>query len=117
VERARAVLADVGRFWEEEREPEKRRELVAQLIERVWIDNKRVVAIRPTPAFKPFFACNGQRKQETPRLLWAGGRATGSNPGFRHRSRSDPPIRGWRVTSDVDAGLGRSAAWLLCLAA
>jgi hypothetical protein len=81
IERARAVLEDFRRFWEEERDPEKRRELVAQLIDRVWIDNKRVVAIRPTPAFKPFFTCNGPGNKKPPASCGAGGRKSGSDGG------------------------------------
>lgn len=53
---ARAVLEDFGRFWELEPDPVRRRELVSQLFEHVWIDERRVVAVRPTPAFAPFFA-------------------------------------------------------------
>ena len=52
---ARAVLEDFGRFWESEADPVKRRELVGQLFERVWIDESRIVAVRPTRAFAPFF--------------------------------------------------------------
>jgi hypothetical protein len=49
------VLEDFGRFWEAEADPVKRRELVGQLFERVWIDDSRIVAVRPTRAFAPFF--------------------------------------------------------------
>jgi hypothetical protein len=52
---ARAVLEDFGRFRESEADPVKRRELVGQLFERVWIDESRIVAVRPTKAFAPFF--------------------------------------------------------------
>jgi hypothetical protein len=61
------VLDDFGRFWEEETDPERRRALVGQLVERVWIDDKRVVAIRPTAAFVPFFACEGSSRTKDPR--------------------------------------------------
>jgi hypothetical protein len=49
------VLEDFGRFWKTEADPAKRRELVGQLFERVWIDNSRIVAVRPSSAFAPFF--------------------------------------------------------------
>ncbi len=52
---ARAVLEDFGRFWEDETDPQIRRELLAQLFERVWVDAKKIVAVRPTPAFVALF--------------------------------------------------------------
>lgn len=53
---ARAVLDDFAMLWKTETTPEPRRELLAQVFERVWIDGQRVVAIKPTQAFAPLFA-------------------------------------------------------------
>jgi hypothetical protein len=72
VERARAVLEDFGRFWDEEADPDKRRELVAQLVDRVWIDDKRVVAIRPTPAFSRFSPATAPETRIPPPLVRQG---------------------------------------------
>lgn len=79
LQRARAVLEDFGRFWDEEIDPEKRRELVAQLVERVWIDDKRVVAIHPTPAFKPFSPATATETRNPPASCGAGGRKSESD--------------------------------------
>jgi hypothetical protein len=57
------VLENFRRFWEKERDPERRRELVAQLVERAWIDAGRVVAIQSTPAFKPFLPVNRPKRR------------------------------------------------------
>jgi hypothetical protein len=56
---ARAVLEDFGRFWETETAPEPRRELLAQLFDRVWIDGQRIVAVKPTAAFAGLFVLQG----------------------------------------------------------
>ena len=61
LDRARAVLDDFGRFWKDETDPTKRRELVGQLFERVWIDDSRIVAVRPSSAFAPFFQQRANR--------------------------------------------------------
>jgi hypothetical protein len=53
---ARAALKDFGRSWQGETDPQVRRELLAQLFERVWIDAKKIVAVRPTPAFAALFS-------------------------------------------------------------
>lgn len=52
---ARAVLEDFGTFWKTEPNPEPRRELLAQLFDRVWIDGQRIVAVKPTAAFAGLF--------------------------------------------------------------
>lgn len=52
---ARAVLEDFSRFWEAEPAAGPRRELLAQLFDRVWIDGKRIVAVKPTAAFADLF--------------------------------------------------------------
>lgn len=52
---ARAVLENFALSWEQEKDPEPRRELLRQLFERVWLDGQRIVAVRPTPAFVDLF--------------------------------------------------------------
>jgi hypothetical protein len=52
---ARAVLEDFATFWQTGTAPEPRRELLAQLFARVWIDGQRIVAVKPTAAFAGLF--------------------------------------------------------------
>ena len=52
---AQRVLEDFTRFWAEEPDPEPRRQLLHHLLERVWIDDKRLVAVRPKPPFAALF--------------------------------------------------------------
>jgi site-specific DNA recombinase len=83
VERARAVLEDFSRFWDEETDPERRRELVAQLVERVWIDDKRVVAIRRRPRSSRFSPATAPETKSPPPLVRQGvgkAGATGLEP-------------------------------------
>ena len=49
IDAARRVLDDFSLFWRQEPDPEPRRQLLQHLFERVWIDDKRVVAVRPKP--------------------------------------------------------------------
>ena len=44
---AEAVLDDFARLWEEEPSPLERRKLIATLLDRVWQDGGRLVAVRP----------------------------------------------------------------------
>jgi site-specific DNA recombinase len=99
---ARAALEDFGRLWEETNDPAERRELVAQLIDRVWIDNKRIVAIRPTPTFKPYFARNGHENKKPLASHETRGRKSGSDGGqtrIAHPagSRSGSTIHAWHT--------------------
>jgi hypothetical protein len=45
IDAARRVLDDFSLFWRQEPDPEPRRQLLQHLFERVWIDDKRVVAV------------------------------------------------------------------------
>ncbi|HTU39965.1 MAG TPA: hypothetical protein VMF35_18355, partial [Acidimicrobiales bacterium] len=107
LESARAVLDDFSPFWEKETDPERRRELIGQLVERVWIDDKRVVAIRPTAAFVPFFACEGRSQTEGPRPAAArrrGGSNYGSDGG--ETRISTPGVPGRRRDSPLSGAVG-----------
>jgi hypothetical protein len=55
VDAARRVLDHFSLFWQQEPNPAPRRQLLQHLFECVWIDDKRVVAVRPKPAFAAFF--------------------------------------------------------------
>jgi site-specific DNA recombinase len=55
IDAARRVLDDFWLFWRQEPDPEPRRQLLQHLFERVWIDDKRIVAVRPKPAFGALF--------------------------------------------------------------
>jgi hypothetical protein len=56
------VPEDFGRFWETATNPKPRRELLAQLFERVWIDGQCVVAVKPTTAFEGLFTPKAGRR-------------------------------------------------------
>jgi len=49
------VLDDFGVFWRIEEDPDVKRELLRLIFERVWLDDGRIVAVRPKEAFAPFF--------------------------------------------------------------
>jgi site-specific DNA recombinase len=55
LEQARKVLDDFGIFWRLETDPDAKRQLLGLLFEKVWLDERRVVAVQPKPAFAPFF--------------------------------------------------------------
>lgn len=56
---AERVLDDFSIFWRQEEDAEAKRQLLQLVFERVWLDGGTVVAVRPKPAFAPFF----QRRQ------------------------------------------------------
>ena len=55
LDQARQVLDDFGIFWRLETDPDAKRQLLSLIFERVWLDDRRVVAVQPKPAFAPFF--------------------------------------------------------------
>ena len=52
---AESVLADFGGLWEAEISPAERRRLLASLVDRVWQDGGRVVAVKPREPFVRYF--------------------------------------------------------------
>jgi hypothetical protein len=50
-----ALLEDFARFWDEEPSPLERRKLIATLLDRVWQDGGRIVAVRPRQPFVRYF--------------------------------------------------------------
>jgi hypothetical protein len=55
LDQARKMLDDFGIFWRVETDPDAKRQLLGLLFEKVWLDNRRVVAVQPKPAFAPCF--------------------------------------------------------------
>ncbi len=55
LDEARRVLEDFTRFWQHEQAYQPRQQLLTRLFDRVWIDDKRIVAVHPKPAFASFF--------------------------------------------------------------
>jgi site-specific DNA recombinase len=55
LDQARKVLDDFSIFWTRETDPAAKRQLLALIFERVWLDEQRVVAVQPKPPFAPFF--------------------------------------------------------------
>jgi hypothetical protein len=87
---ARTVLEDFATFWQTETAPEPRRELLAQLFERVWIDGQRIVAVKPTTAFAGLFTPQSTTPPQVGRRGCRKYGATGSNPGFTPPRNRDP---------------------------
>ena len=65
LDQARKVLDDFSIFWSRETDPAAKRQLLALIFERVWLDAQRVVAVQPKPPFAPFF--EGQAGSERAR--------------------------------------------------
>jgi hypothetical protein len=55
LDQAERVLNDFTIMWRDESDPEAKRELLQLLFDRVWLDDGRVVAVRPKHGFPPFF--------------------------------------------------------------
>jgi Recombinase/Recombinase zinc beta ribbon domain len=70
LDQAQRVLEDFTIFWRGEQNPAAKRQLLSLIFERVWLDEQKVVAVRPKPSFVPYFqnpplesAANGVRKE------------------------------------------------------
>lgn len=50
-------LANVATAWREASQ-EQRNKLAKTLFEEIWVEDKRVVAVKPRPEFEPFFKLN-----------------------------------------------------------
>jgi hypothetical protein len=55
LDQARQVLDDFSIFWTRETDPAAKRQLLALIFERVWLDEQRVVAVQPKSPFAPYF--------------------------------------------------------------
>lgn len=97
---ARSVLEDFGRFWQQEQDPEPRRELVQQLFARVWVDGQKIVAVHPTPPFTGLFASGSALAP--PRE--AAGALSGSD-GTRTRTFNLRRLRGNPALESVPVGV------------
>ena len=62
---ADALIEDFARFWDEEPSPLERRKLLATLLDRVWQDGGRIVAVRPRQPFVRYFRT--MQRLNTPR--------------------------------------------------
>lgn len=51
----RYVMAAAWRFWTRESDAAAKRRLLSLIFERVWLNEQRVVAVRPKTPFVPFF--------------------------------------------------------------
>lgn len=61
LDQARQVLEDFSIFWTRESDPAAKRRLLSLIFERVWLDEQRVVAVRPKAPFVPFFTSQAGR--------------------------------------------------------
>jgi len=55
LDEAEQVLSDFSVFWRDQSDPDEKRQMLELVFERVWLDEGRVVAVRPKHAFAPFF--------------------------------------------------------------
>jgi site-specific DNA recombinase len=55
LDQAEQVLNDFSIFWRNESDPDAKRQMLQLVFERVWLDEGRIVAVRPKHAFAPFF--------------------------------------------------------------
>jgi hypothetical protein len=48
-------LEDFTNFWRGEQDPAAKRQLLSRIFERVWLDEQKLVAVRPKASFVPYF--------------------------------------------------------------
>jgi DNA invertase Pin-like site-specific DNA recombinase len=65
LDQARHVLEDFAMFWRTENDPNAKRQFLHLVFDGVWLDDHRVVAVQPKPAFLPFFAARRPHTKET----------------------------------------------------
>lgn len=66
LDRARAVLEDLPRFWEIETQPAERRKLLLRLFEHVYAGDGRIVAVQPHDDFLPYFRAAATEQAREP---------------------------------------------------
>ena len=64
LDHARQVLEDFPVFWQSEHDPNAKRQFLHLIFDGVWLDDHRVVAVQPKPAFLPFFETQRQSASE-----------------------------------------------------
>ena len=65
LDRAEELLGDFALFWHTEPNPAERRKLLTSLFDHVWQDNGAIVAVKPRPAFAPYFKAIDQARPNT----------------------------------------------------
>jgi site-specific DNA recombinase len=64
LDQARHVLEDFAMFWRNEHDPNAKRQFLSLVFDGIWLDDHRVVAVQPKPAFLPFFQNQRQKAPE-----------------------------------------------------
>lgn len=67
LDHAQELLGDFARFWHAEPDPAERRKLINSLFDRVWQDAGQIVAVKPRPAFTPYFTALDQIGAKPPK--------------------------------------------------
>jgi hypothetical protein len=67
LDRAQELLGDFACFWHAEPNPAERRKLLASLFDHIWQDNGQIVAVKPRPAFAPYFKAIDEAKPKPPK--------------------------------------------------
>jgi hypothetical protein len=68
LDRAQAIVGDFARFWHAEPDPAERRKLINSLFDHVWQDNGAIVAVKPRPAFAPYFKALDETRRKPPKV-------------------------------------------------
>jgi hypothetical protein len=63
-------------------QPDAKRELLQLIFERVWLDDGRIIAVRPKEAFGPFFL--GRQHKTAGKTVFKGRERRGSIREFTH---------------------------------
>jgi hypothetical protein len=92
LDRAQTILGDFPRFWHAEPDPAERRKLINSLFDHIWQDNGAIVAVKPRPAFVPYFKALDENRRKPPKTSRKRGvtkaGTTGVCPGLYPRRRS-----------------------------
>jgi len=64
LDRLAGFLRDVAGAWEKADQRQRNR-IARRLFQQIWVENKKVVAVKPQPQFKPFFDLDCQSKVGT----------------------------------------------------
>jgi hypothetical protein len=78
-------------------DPDAKRELLRLIFESVWLDDGRIVAVRPKDAFAPFFL--GHQNKTAGKAVFKGRERRGVDPCLYATAYRDPALmrRRWEV--------------------
>jgi site-specific DNA recombinase len=126
LDRAQEILGDFPRFWKAEPDPAERRKLINSLFDHIWQDNGTIVAVKPRPAFAPYFKALDETRPKPPKADQKKGVTKAGTTGVcsvvyprTTRSRSGPlrhtivQRSGRSRTVSIISRIGRLSPWRL----